>query len=75
VENDTSLVNDDKMTDREGVQHGTKITFDPSTDHHPRREQQDSTLYIPGPRARDQGTYPQPLLHSTDISRATIRRA
>ncbi|RBR25460.1 uncharacterized protein FIESC28_01698 [Fusarium coffeatum] len=55
VENETSLINDDKMTDRENDQHGTKITFDPSTDHHPRREQQDSTLYIPGPRARDQG--------------------
>ena len=29
-----------------------RITFDPSTDHHPRHE---ATLYIPGPRDRDQG--------------------
>ncbi|KAK2126155.1 cation transport protein-domain-containing protein [Fusarium oxysporum II5] len=40
---------------KEGDQHETRITFDPSTDHHPRHEQQESTLYIPGPRARDQG--------------------
>ncbi|CAF3655608.1 unnamed protein product [Fusarium graminearum] len=50
VEDGTPPVKDDKVTD-----HGTKITFDPSTDHHPRHEHQDSTLYIPGPRARDQG--------------------
>ncbi|RKL45862.1 hypothetical protein BFJ72_g3409 [Fusarium proliferatum] len=42
-------------TAKEGDQHETRITFDPSTDHHPRHEQQESTLYIPGPRARDQG--------------------
>ncbi|KAI8666020.1 Potassium transport protein [Fusarium keratoplasticum] len=29
-----------------------RITFDPSTDHHPRHE---ATLYIPGPRDRDRG--------------------
>ncbi|ENH75025.1 Low-affinity potassium transport protein [Fusarium oxysporum f. sp. cubense race 1] len=46
---------------KEGDQHETRITFDPSTDHHPRHEQQESTLYIPGPRARDQGT---PTIHS-----------
>ncbi|KAG5770317.1 hypothetical protein H9Q73_013244 [Fusarium xylarioides] len=40
---------------KEEDQHETRITFDPSTDRHPRHEQQESTLYIPGPRARDQG--------------------
>ncbi|KAF9767337.1 hypothetical protein IL306_000128 [Fusarium sp. DS 682] len=40
---------------KEEDHHETRITFDPSADHHPRREQQGATLYIPGPRARDQG--------------------
>ncbi|RGP61477.1 putative potassium transporter trk-1 [Fusarium sporotrichioides] len=55
VEDDTLTVKDDNVVEQEVNQQGTKITFDPSTDHHPRRENQDSTLYIPGPRARDQG--------------------
>ncbi|KAF5022486.1 hypothetical protein F66182_5458 [Fusarium sp. NRRL 66182] len=46
---------DAKLKEQDGDQHPTRITFDPSADHHPRREQQDATLYIPGPRDRDQG--------------------
>jgi hypothetical protein len=59
VEDDTPPVKDDKVAEQEANQQGTKITFDPSADHHPRHEQQDSTLYIPGPRARDQGMHCQ----------------
>jgi hypothetical protein len=61
---------------KEEDQHETRITFDPSTDRHPRHEQQESTLYIPGPRARDQGT---PLFASflvpTDVPRSSFCRA
>ncbi|KAM0555796.1 hypothetical protein ACHAPJ_006193 [Fusarium lateritium] len=45
----------DNVTEQHGDQHEARITFDPSADRHPRHEQQDATLYIPGPRARDQG--------------------
>ncbi|KAF4996166.1 hypothetical protein FGRMN_4658 [Fusarium graminum] len=46
-------VRDDKARGADRSRLETKITFDPSTDRHPRREE--ATLYIPGPRARDQG--------------------
>ncbi|KAF4968774.1 hypothetical protein FSARC_3903 [Fusarium sarcochroum] len=46
---------EDKVKEQQDGQHETRITFDPSADHHPRHGQQDATLYIPGPRARDQG--------------------
>ncbi|KAH7127557.1 cation transport protein-domain-containing protein [Dactylonectria macrodidyma] len=46
-----------------------RITFDPSTNLHPRR---DAALYIPGPRDRDQG---QPLVELRDgrVSREDLR--
>ncbi|KPM37178.1 Low-affinity potassium transport protein [Neonectria ditissima] len=46
-----------------------RITFDTSTDHHPRR---DTALYIPGPRDREQG---QPLFELRDgrVSRDDLR--
>lgn len=75
VGNDTPPVKDDTVAEQEVDQHGTKIKFDPSTDHHPRREQQDCTLYIPGPRARDQGTAVSSSPNSTNISRVAICRA
>ncbi|KAF4472455.1 potassium transporter TRK-1 [Fusarium albosuccineum] len=42
---------DDKGKEAGGEQE-LRITFDPSTNHHPRH---DTALYIPGPRDRDQG--------------------
>ncbi|KAH6873450.1 hypothetical protein B0T10DRAFT_499771 [Thelonectria olida] len=45
-----SLTGQDKTG--EGVNSPMRITFDPSTDQHPRR---DVTLYIPPPHERDQG--------------------
>ncbi|ESU09095.1 hypothetical protein FGSG_04057 [Fusarium graminearum PH-1] len=68
VEDGTPPVKDDKVTE-----HGTKITFDPSTDHHPRHEHQDATLYIPGPRARDQDDTIEPISRTYSNSIRTLR--
>ncbi|KAF4343902.1 potassium transporter TRK-1 [Fusarium beomiforme] len=54
--------------------HETRITFDPSTDHHPRREQQGATLYIPGPRARDQEDVIEPISRTQSTPISTLRR-
>ncbi|KAI3578363.1 cation transport protein-domain-containing protein [Fusarium oxysporum f. sp. albedinis] len=59
---------------KEGDQHETRITFDPSTDHHPRHEQQESTLYIPGPRARDQEDVIEPISRTQSTPVGTLRR-
>ncbi|KAF4435729.1 putative potassium transporter TRK-1 [Fusarium austroafricanum] len=50
VEHISPPIQEDKVTEQDRDQHETRITFDPSTDHHPRHEQQEATLYIPGPR-------------------------
>ncbi|KAM5354483.1 hypothetical protein ACJ41O_001130 [Fusarium nematophilum] len=56
-------------TDGEKTGQEVRIKFDPSTNLHPRR---DTALYVPGPRARDQG---EPLveLHGGRISRDGAR--
>ncbi|KAH6880063.1 cation transport protein-domain-containing protein [Thelonectria olida] len=58
LERQASEVDDDEK--REDLALEPRITFDPSTDHHPRR---DGALYIPGPRDRDRG---QPLVELRD---------
>lgn len=49
IEKQTPIPGDEK---NEAFEPEPRITFDPSTNIHPRR---DATLYIPGPRDRDQG--------------------
>lgn len=56
VEKTEPPIREDRVKERDGDQPETRITFDPSADRHPRREQE-ATLYIPGPRARDQGMH------------------
>ncbi|KAH6970899.1 cation transport protein-domain-containing protein [Ilyonectria sp. MPI-CAGE-AT-0026] len=66
TEKQTSLPGDEK---NEAFEPEPRITFDPSTNIHPRR---DAALYIPGPRDRDQG---QPIVELTDgrVSRDDLR--
>ncbi|WZH48212.1 hypothetical protein QYS62_009381 [Fusarium acuminatum] len=70
VEKTESPIREDRVKERDGDQPETRITFDPSTDRHPRREQE-ATLYIPGPRARDQGLPFVELNSSRRFSRDT----
>ncbi|KAM0218022.1 hypothetical protein ACHAPA_010990 [Fusarium lateritium] len=70
VEKTEPPIREDRVEERDEDQPEARITFDPSTNRHPRREQ-GATLYIPGPRARDQGLPFVELNSSRPFSRDT----